>query len=630
MIRDEHRQQYLYLLDQYAKSREEQYLLDASDLGRDFVRDEVPAEEIVELHEFALARTARGNSMSERAQVAFASRPFMEVMMAYSLEFRLQADARKGAEAALREANEELRKRLLQLEIYEQAFQALPIGVSIFVLKEHSGEPIWEFVVGNPLADSTRDLLDPRAAESAAVFESGQIAGGRAFSEACADVVRRNQSVDFGVAGFPDEERGEIYLHARAIPLPGDHLALYLEDVSSRRTLESQLRQSQKMEAVGRLAGGVAHDFNNVLTTIFSFAEFAAEQVGDESPVYDDIQEVLRSAERAAAITRQLLSFSRRQSPSQVVDPNAQLRQIDRMLRSLMEENVVYQTTCSDDLWNIRLDPGALEQVIINLAINARDALGRDCGRITVETRNLRIGDEGGSSGTALDPGDYVVLAVIDDGAGMSESVQEKIFEPFFTTKEAGKGTGLGLAICQGIIESAGGVIDIESRVDHGTTVRVILPRVKDKEEERYEEAKRIDFAGTEFVLVVEDDAGVQLSACRALRTSGYEVLSASNGTEAWRLFENHPRRPRLLLTDVVMPEMGGRELASRVQSCAPEVRVLFMSGYTGDSGTEASLLRPGSNLIQKPFSAEVLLRRVREVLDRAPDAEKSGPLGSS
>ena len=624
MIREEHRQRYLRLLEHYLEAGEEKYLLDASDLGREFVGAGVPAEEITELHEFALARTARERSMSELAKVAFASQPFMEVMMAYSLEFRLQAEARVGAETALREANEELRQRVLQLEIYEKAFQALPIGVSIFALQEGAGEPSWQFVLGNAAADSWRELLDPQIVLQPQ-FEPGWAAGGRSFSEACVDVVRLNQSADFGVAAFEDEGRGGIYLHARAFPLPGEHLVLYLEDVSARRKLEGQLRQSQKMEAVGRLAGGVAHDFNNVLTTIFSFAEFAAEQVGDENPAYEDIQEVLRSADRAAAITRQLLSFSRKQSLPQVIDPNARLREIDRMLRSLMEEDVGYQTMCSDDLWNVCLDPGAFEQVVINLAINARDALGGDGGSITVELRNLRLGDLDDSASAVLDPGEYVVLAVIDDGMGMSDSVQRRVFEPFFTTKEPGKGTGLGLAICLDIVQQAGGVIDIESRVDHGTTVRVILPRVKGEPEKRYEKEKRVDFSGKEIVLVAEDDAGVRLSACRALRTRGYEVLSASNGADAWRVFEDHQPRPHLLLTDVVMPEMGGRELASRVRGVAPEVRILFMSGYTGeaDADVEAGFAELRPNLIQKPFSVEALVRKVREVLDHAPAAEE-------
>ena len=622
-MREEYRQRYLHLLAQYVEAADERYLLDAADLGREFVGAGVPAEEITELHEFALAETARERSMSELAKIAFASQPFMEVMMAYSLEFRRQAEARLGAERELRRANEELERRVLQLEIVEKAFQALPIGVSIYSLQEISGKEVWKFVLGNPLSDSSRELFDPQSGSSRLLLEQGRNSGGVSFSDACADVVRRNQSVDFGVATLEDEGMGTLYLHARAFPLPGDHLGLFLEDVSDRRKLEAQVRQSQKMDAVGRLAGGVAHDFNNVLTTIFNFAEFAAEEVGADNPVYEDLQEVLRSAERAAAITRQLLSFSRKQSFPQVIDPNAQLREIDRMLQSLMQEGVAYQAMYADDLWNTLLDPGAFEQVIINLAINARDALGRDGGSVKLETRNLVVDGLNGALGVALDPGDYVVIAVSDDGSGIDPAIQQRVFEPFFTTKDPGKGTGLGLAISLDIVAGAGGIIDLESRVGHGTTVRVFLPRSEGDAEKRDEEAKRESPFGSEIVLVVEDDTGVRISACRALRASGYEVLSAVSGVDGWRIFEEHQPRPQLLLTDVVMPEMGGRELAARVHDLAPEVPILFMSGYTGEASPEADGAKPGSNLIQKPFSAEVLVRKVREVLDRARNAEE-------
>ncbi|MEE2897101.1 MAG: ATP-binding protein [Gemmatimonadota bacterium] len=615
MIRREHRQDYLRLLERYVDDAGEQHLLAAADLGRQFVLAGVPAEEIAELHEATLAKLARDRPIPELAKVVFASQPFMEVMMAYSLEFRLQVDSRLSAEGELREVNDELRRRVEELEIYKRVFQALPLGISVFALRDHSDAGSLEFVLGNPAAEATRAFLASRISDAERTFKDGEEVDDASLSDVCAEVVRRDRSEDCGVSVFEDGAGGEVCLHTRAFPLPGDHVALQVEDITARTKLEAQLRQAQKMEAVGRLAGGVAHDFNNVLTTILSFAEFAAERVGAEHPVYEDIQQVLRSAERAAALTRQLLSFSRNESQPRVLNPITHLRDVDHLIRRLLEEDVEIKTRLSDDLWNIRMDPGALEQVIINLAINARDALSGS-GKITLESENLVVDEAGGSFAAALDPGEYVVLAVTDDGMGMSEEVRLRAFEPFYTTKDSSKGTGLGLSICSDLVEQAGGVIRIESRIGQGTTVRVIIPRVKEAAESLYEEKKLEDFSGSETILVAEDDEGVRRSSCRVLRESGYDVLPAANGAEAVEICESHRPQPHLLLTDVVMPELSGRELAALVGALAPDMRVLFMSGYTGEPSMECDDAEFGANLLQKPFSAETLVRRVREALD--------------
>ena len=618
MISEEHRKRYFRFLESYVHGGNEQQLLEAADLGREFVRAGVPAEDLTELHESALARLARERSIPELARIASASQPFMEVMMAYSLEFRLQVESRLGAENELREVNDELRRRVRELEIYKRVFQALPLGVSVFALRARSDSSSLEFVLGNPAADTLRARIDPGISDTDTTVAAAREADPASFSDECAEVVRQDRPADLGVSVFEDEVAGALYLHTRAFPLSDDHVGLYVEDITGRRKLEAQLRQAQKMEAVGRLAGGFAHDFNNVLTTIFNFAEFAAERVGARSPAYQDIQEVLQSAERAAAITRQLLSFSRRQGSPRVLNPNSQLRNIDRMIRGLIEEDVEYHTRLSEDLWNIRMDPVALEQVVINLAINARDALSAG-GTITLETENLTVEEVDDSRGGTLKPGEYVALAVTDNGMGMSEEIQRRIFEPFFTTKDSSKGTGLGLSICLDLVEQAGGVIRVESRVDGGTTIRIVIPRVQEEAEGPREGKQFEKCEGSETILVAEDDEGVRRSSCRALRACGYRVLPAVSGAEALRICQAHQVRPDLLLTDVVMPELGGRELAARVRTLHPEVRVLFMSGYTGDYNGERAMLEPGRNLLQKPFGLETLVRRVREVLDSDP-----------
>ncbi len=619
MISEEHQKRYFRFLESYIDGGDERQLLEAADLGREFVEAGVPAEELTELHEFALARLARERAMPELAKIASASQPFMEVMMAYSLEFHLQVESRRSAENELREVNDELRRRVRELEIYKRVFQALPLGVSVFALHDRSDSGSLEFILGNPAAETIRSRIDPE------ISDPGTTAGARwepdpaSLLEECAEVVRRDRPADLGVSVFEDEVAGALYLHTRAFPLSDDHVGLHIEDITERRKLEAQLRHAQKMEAVGRLAGGFAHDFNNVLTTIFNFAEFAAERVGAQSPAYQDIQEVLQSAERAAAITRQLLSFSRTQGSPQVLNPNSQLRNIDRMIRGLIEEDVEYHTRLSDDSWNIRMDPVALEQVVINLVINARDALSAG-GTISLETENLTINELDRSRGATLKPGEYVALAVTDDGTGMSEEIQRKIFEPFFTTKDSSKGTGLGLSICLDLVEQTGGVIRVESSVGRGTTIQIVIPRVQEEAEGLRKGTQPEKREGSETILVAEDDEGVRQSSCRALRACGYRVLPAVTGAEALRICEADRVRPDLLLTDVVMPELGGRELAARVTALHPEVRVLFMSGYTGDYNEERGMAEPGIDLLQKPFSAEMLVRRVREILDSDPD----------
>lgn len=389
-------------------------------------------------------------------------------------------------------------------------------------------------------------------------------------------------------------------------------------EVTDRKQLEQQFLHSQKMEAVGRLASGVAHDFNNLLTVILNFGGFVQESLGEGHPAAEDILDVLKAAERAGALTRQLLAFSRQQVVSpRLVSPNAQVQETERMLERLIGEDIELTTRLAPDLWNVKIDPGAFEQVLVNLCVNARDAMP-DGGSLVIETANVELDEEycraHGTETTT--PGEYTVVSVTDSGIGMSAAVRERIFEPFFTTKVKGKGTGLGLATCYGIVKQAGGFLWVYSEVGRGTTFKVYLPRYMGPSESEARAEPPPVRGGTETVLVVEDDEQVLKLAVRALTRAGYEVLSASNGAEAKRVSAHHPGVIALLLTDTVMPKMSGMEVSKRLVRARPGMRVLYMSGYAETAILDRGALDAGAALIQKPFAPEALARKVREVLD--------------
>ena len=612
MIDDVGRDLYFDLCRQYLVDRDEGHLLHVADLGRRFVALGVPVEDVAELHEETLTRLDSG---SARHEWTSAHRPFMELMIAYSMDFQRQVELRIEAERELRELNGELTENVRQLEVYQEVFDALPLGVSVFRQSDRAAPDSLDFVLGNPAAESTRVRVEKELFSTPDPEPEDSVEKGMSFSAACAEAIRRRAPVDVGVSVFEDPAGGDLRLHTRAFPLFDDHVGIYVEDVTEHKKLEEQLHRAQKMEVVGRLAGGVAHDFNNVLTTIFGFAEFAAEQVDENSSVHDDICQILHAAERAAALTRQLLSFSRRQGMPRVIDPNTQVRAVEAMVRSLLEEDVHCSVRYEEDPWHVRMDPGALEQVIINLVINARDALPAG-GRISLEAENIKAGHGEDLLDSTIEPGEYVALSVTDNGMGMSEEVQRKVFEPFFTTKVDEKGTGLGLYICADLVKQAGGSIQLVSKVGKGTRFRIILPRVEEEADQLAPSEKRKKVLGSEVILLVEDDEGVRNSVSRALRDCGYEVLSAAGGEEALRIIEAGSTPVDLLLTDIVMPGLDGRELAQGMMSLDPELKVLFMSGYTGESLVQRGSVVVEEEMIQKPFSLESLQRRVRGILD--------------
>ena len=415
----------------------------------------------------------------------------------------------------------------------------------------------------------------------------------------------------------------DVSLFAKAVDRDAtgrtSHIVGVIVDVSARRRLEAQFRQAQKMEAVGRLAGGVAHDFNNLLTGILGFAGFALSAIPEDHPAHADIKEVVASAQMAESVTRQLLAFSRNQPISpRVLAINTVVASMDRLLRRLVGEDVDVLTALADDLWNVRMDPGSLEQVLANLAVNARDAMP-DGGKLTIETENLRAERPLAiARGVDLPAGEYATLSVSDSGTGMDEETQTRIFEPFFTTKAAGRGTGLGLSTCYGIVKQAGGYIAAYSEIGVGTTFKVYLPRTV-AEEEPIDRPALSTRGGRETVLLAEDDARVRVVAERILSEVGYRVVTAADGVEAERAAAAL-ERVDLLLTDVVMPEKGGAELAESLRSTHPGMRVLFMSGYTRQAIEHRGEIDPGTHLVQKPFTPEQLVAKVRELLD-APDA---------
>ncbi len=390
-----------------------------------------------------------------------------------------------------------------------------------------------------------------------------------------------------------------------------------------RKQLERQFQQAQKMESIGQLAGGIAHDFNNLLTAILGYAELAEERVPSDEITRGYLLNITNAAERAANLTRQLLAFARRQIiEPKVVDLNEMIPEIDKLLRRLIGEDIELVTLTTSPLGLVKVDPGQMEQVLINLAVNARDAMPEG-GKLTIETQNVILDEEYARHHPEVTAGEHVMMAVTDTGTGMDACVLAHIFEPFFTTKEPGKGTGLGLATCHGIVKQNSGHIWVYSEPGHGTTFKVYLPRTT-AEGEKWKAwtASEGMPRGTEVVLVVEDEGLVRTMAVEVLRAQGYTVLEAATVEEAMRQVQDYAGEISLLLTDMVMPQQSGKQLAEQVCGVRPHMRVLYMSGYTDNSIARQGFLTPGVAFLQKPFTPSALARKVREVIDAHPKDE--------
>jgi two-component system, cell cycle sensor histidine kinase and response regulator CckA len=396
------------------------------------------------------------------------------------------------------------------------------------------------------------------------------------------------------------------------------------QDVTERVALEERLRQSQKMEAVGRLAGGVAHDFNNLLTVILGYSQILAEGVPAGSRLADSTAQIKSAADRASGITRQLLAFSRKQVLSpRVINLNDIMLNLDSLLRRLIGEDIEVLTVPSNDLGSVKADPGQIEQVIMNLALNARDAMPSG-GKLTLETTNAQLDESYAQRHQPAEPGRYVMLAVTDTGHGMSPETQARIFEPFYTTKEVGKGTGLGLSMVYGIVKQSGGYIWVYSEPDRGTTFKIYLPRVDQPAESTGAQNRPNSVQrGTETILLVEDDPQLRQLSSSVLAHCGYKMLVASTPEEGIEICRSNHRDIRLLVTDVVMPGMNGRQLAEQIQQVSPNVKVLYISGYTSNAIVHYGVLDPGLSFLPKPFTLSALVAKVREVLDSGPAQEK-------
>src|SRR5580698_9150347 len=412
-------------------------------------------------------------------------------------------------------------------------------------------------------------------------------------------------------------------ISGRSIPngKEGGTFEIFMEDVTETRTLELQLRQAQKMEAIGRLAGGIAHDFNNLLMVISGYSEFLLERVGPDPRLRGPAQEISNATQRATSLTRQLLAFSRKQMMApKVLDLNEVVAENLKMLTRMIGEDIDLVMVPGPGLGAVRADPGQIDQVIMNLAVNGRDAMPQG-GKLTIETANVALDESFARTHTPLAPGDYVMLAISDTGVGMDSETQTRIFEPFFTTKGA-KGTGLGLSTVYGIVKQSGGFIFVDSQPQRGTSFRAYFPRVDGREEAAVaQDALGLPRAGhgQETILLVEDETNLRRLARQYLETQGYKILEAEDGAAALQIVDGHRGTIDLLLTDVIMPGMNGRELATQIADLLPGMRVLYMSGYTENAIGHDGMLDAGINLLQKPFSLPALKDRVREVLDSEP-----------
>ncbi len=416
------------------------------------------------------------------------------------------------------------------------------------------------------------------------------------------------------------KDGSEIFLETNAavVNYEGQEVLLSINrDITERKLLEDQFRQSQKMEAIGRLAGGIAHDFNNLLTAIIGYSQLALRGIDADNPLLNNFEEIEKAGKRAAVLTNKMLAFSRKQViQPRILNLNTAIAEIEKMLRRLIGEDIEIAMFLCDKLWLVKADLGQFEQVLMNLVVNARDAMPQG-GKLTIETSNVTLDETYARHHLNVTPGEYMMLAVSDTGIGMDGATLSHIFEPFFTTKESGKGTGLGLSTVYGIVNQNCGHIWVYSEPCHGTTFKAYFPRVKDGVESVEQAENPADsIEGIETLMVVEDEDAVRNLVCQILRSSGYNVLEASHGVDALLLLEQQSEPINLIITDVIMPFMSGREFADKAIHKYKDIKVLFMSGYTDEAILPHGVLDPGVAFIQKPFTTANLAAKVRDLLD--------------
>jgi signal transduction histidine kinase/ActR/RegA family two-component response regulator len=436
-----------------------------------------------------------------------------------------------------------------------------------------------------------------------------------AFTRPLAGLLEGVHALQKGDFAYPLEARGGDELAEVTRAFDGMRGTLQ-QNQAQREQLEEQLRQSQKMEALGRLAGGVAHDFNNLLTVIKGHSELMIDRMQPTDGIYGSAQQVMKTADRAASLTRQLLAFSRMQVlQPRILDLNTLVADMSKLLRRLVREDIEFNFRMGDSLGRVKADPGQIEQVLLNLTVNASDAMPNG-GKLTLETQRLKVDAKYAGARPPLKPGHYVQLVVTDTGHGMDAATMSRIFEPFFTTKESGKGTGLGLATVYGVVRQSGGYIWVESSPGNGARFEIYLPRAVEKEEtDSHERVAGRARHGSETILVVEDEDEVRLLTSEFLGSAGYSVLTAKDGVEALEVSERLGGSIQLLLTDIVMPKMRGTELAQKLKECIPKLRVVYMSGYLEQDTCSGEILEKAM-FLQKPFSRDMLIRQIGEAFE--------------
>ena len=510
---------------------------------------------------------------------------------------------RKRAEEALRESEERYRDFVENAHdiIYSHDLQGNYTSVNT------AGEQITGYTLEETLHLNLSQTVTADCLEKAKEMLARKLAGERVTAYELELLAKNGRRIAVEVNTRLLYEKGQ--------PVSVQGIA---RDITERKQLEEQFRQSQKMEAIGQLAGGVAHDFNNLLTVINGYSSLALQRMPDEDPLRENLEEISKAGERAANLTRQLLAFGRKQMLQPVaLNLNDVISDLNKMLRRLIGENIKLTAKFDPALRKIRADPGQIEQVIVNLVVNARDAMPQG-GHLTIETANFEVDSEYAGSHIGVGPGSYAMLAVTDSGVGMNEQTKARIFEPFFTTKEKGKGTGLGLSTVYGIVQQSGGNIWVYSEAGTGTSFKIYLPELIEPEREAKAASASANtmLRGTETILLVEDEEVVRGLTQKILEESGYHVLTAGGGDEALQLCSEKKTKIDLLLTDVVMPGASGKEVADRLGDMVPGIKVLFMSGYTDESIVHHGVLDSNVEFIQKPFTPVALSRKVREVLD--------------
>ncbi len=552
-------------------------------------------------------------------EVEIASHPILFAGRDAQLILANDVTERKRAEEALRQSEQK----------YRDIFDFATVGI---YQARHDGSLL---TANAPLAemlgyDSPEELMRKRLGEIAMDPEEARAI----ISQAAPAEKELRQEVR-----WRKKDGTPIWLEIDARPVrSADGAVRYFEgfvhDITQRksteeekRRLQEQLVQAQKMEAVGQLAGGIAHDFNNLLTAITGYSELLLGELPPEDLRRSHAEEIRKAGERAASLTQQLLAFSRRQVlEPKVLDVNTVVSDIERMLRRLIGEHIELKTRKAPDLWKVKADPGQIEQALLNLVLNARDAMPRG-GTLAIDTSNEKLDETFSRSHVPTQPGPYVLVAVSDTGIGITDEVKARLFEPFFTTKERGKGTGLGLSTTYGIVKQSGGYLWCDSEIGRGTTFRVFLPRVEEPVSEVAErKAAPPIHPGDETVLLVEDEPEVRSLVQRILKTQGYTVVTAANPDEALAVAREFKGAIQLMVTDVVMPGMSGLQLAERLVPTRPDMRVLFVSGYTDDAMGPHGILEPGKAFLQKPFTPSALARKIRDVLDAEPQEYLKNP----